>query len=166
MEMNFLALIGAALIPLVVGAVWYSPKAFGTSWLNAIGKTEEDLAGANMPLIFGLTFVFSILLALGLSGVTIHQNGILQLFATDPTFTVEGSEINVMYNDLMNTYADRHRTFGHGAVHGAIATIILALPFIGINALFERRGAKYIFIHLGYWLITLILMSGIICQWL
>lgn len=164
--MNIPVLLGTALIPLVVGAIWYNPKVFGTAWMNAIGKTEEDLAGANMVLIFGLTFVFSIFLALGLSGVAIHQNGILQLFATDPSFTVKGSDINKLYNDIMNEYGARHRTFGHGVVHGAIATVILALPFIGINALFERRGAKYIFIHLGYWLITLVAMCGVISQWL
>ena len=164
--MNYLVVLGAALIPLVVGSIWYSPKLCGTAWMKAIGKTEEDFEGANMALIFGLTFVFSILLALGLSGLTIHQNGILQLFATDPDFAVQGSEINTMYTELMDKYGTRHRSFGHGAVHGVFATVLLALPFIGINALFERRGAKYIFIHLGYWLLTLVAMCGVICQWL
>ena len=90
----------------------------------------------------------------------------MQLFATDPSFAVEGSEINTMYTELMDKYGTRHRSFGHGAVHGVFAAVLLALPFIGINALFERRGAKYIFIHLGYWLVTLVAMCGVICQWL
>ena len=168
--MNYLVILGAAVIPLLVGSIWYNPRLFGTAWMNAIGKTEEDFIGVNLALTFGLTFVFSILLALGLSGLTIHQNGIMQLFATDPSFAVEGSEINTMYTELMDKYGTRHRSFGHGAVHGVFATILLALPFIGINALFERRGAKYIFIHLGYWLVTLVgytgAMCGVICQWL
>ena len=164
--MNIPVILGAAIIPLFIGAIWYNPKVFGTAWMNSIGKTEEDLAGANMPVIFGLTFIFSALLALGLSGLTIHQMGVMQLFGTHPEFETAGSEVNKMYTSIMDQYGTRHRSFGHGAVHGVIATIMMALPFIGINALFERRGAKYIFIHLGYWLITLTLMCGVICQWL
>jgi len=30
--------------------------------------------------------------------------------------------------------------------------------------MFERRGFKYIAIHGGYWMLTLGLMGGIICQ--
>jgi len=164
--MNFIAVFGAALIPLIIGSVWYNPKVFGKAWMNSIGKTESDFAGGNMLIIFGLTFVFSVLLALGLSTVAIHQSGITQLFGTHPDIGIDGTEVNRLYLELMDKYGTRHRTFGHGAVHGVFATVLFALPFIGINALFERRGGKYIFIHLGYWLITLILMCGVICQWL
>jgi lysylphosphatidylglycerol synthetase-like protein (DUF2156 family) len=63
-----------------------------------------------------------------------------------------------------STLATDFRTFKHGAFHGIIATIGLVLPIIGINALFERRGFKYIALHVGYWLVCLILMGGFICQ--
>ncbi|MEM1124806.1 MAG: DUF1761 domain-containing protein, partial [Bacteroidota bacterium] len=32
-----------------------------------------------------------------------------------------------------------------------------------MNALFERRGWKYIWIHTGYWFITLALIGGLLC---
>lgn len=63
-------------------------------------------------------------------------------------------------------YVGLHRSFGHGAVHGTIAAVLAALPIISINSLFERRGWKYILVHFGYWLITMILMSGAVCQFL
>jgi hypothetical protein len=40
------------------------------------------------------------------------------------------------------------------------------LPLIGINSLFERKSFKYIFIHTGYWIISLALMGGVLCQFL
>jgi len=44
-----------------------------------------------------------------------------------------------------------HRSFGHGFLHGGFLTVFLILPIIAINAIFERRGWKYIWIHAGYW---------------
>ena len=41
MEINFLAVLVAALSSFVVGFVWYNPKVFGTIWMNEIGMTEE-----------------------------------------------------------------------------------------------------------------------------
>jgi hypothetical protein len=164
MTTNLIALFGAALIPLLVGAVWYSPKVFGNTWMRVAGKTQEELEGGNMAIIFGLTYVLAILLALGLSGMTNHQSGVLQLFAMHPDFAVEGSEIKNLFDSIMTQFGDRHRTFGHGALHGGIAAIIIGLPLIAINALFERRGAKFIGIHFGYWFLTLVLMGGVVCQ--
>ena len=63
-------------------------------------------------------------------------------------------------------YAELHRSFGNGAVHGAMAALLGALPIPTINSLFERRGWKYIMVHFGYWLITMILISGAVCQFL
>jgi hypothetical protein len=34
---------------------------------------------------------------------------------------------------------------------------------IGINAVFERKGFKYIAIHTAYWMLTMAIMGGIIC---
>ena len=69
------------------------------------------------------------------------------------------SDINV----FMAKYGNNFRTFSHGALHGIILAIGIGLPVFGTNALFERRGGKYIFIHLGYWIITLALMGGLLC---
>ena len=62
-------------------------------------------------------------------------------------------------------YALEHRSFSHGAFHGVLDSIFFVLPVLGINALLERKGAKYIFINLGYWAVTLALMGGLICAW-
>lgn len=162
---NPLMLFAAALIPMVVGAIWYGPL-FEKSWMKVNGFTKKSLEGGNMAVIFGVSYLLSVVLAAGISGLAIHQNAIMQLFVTHPDFETTGSEVHKLYNAVMDGYGDRHRSFGHGAVHGVIAAILLALPLLGINALFERRGWKYIGIHFGYWVITLALMGGIICQWM
>jgi len=80
-----------------------------------------------------------------------------------PEMMDQGSEI---YKDgvaFMEKYGDRHRTFGHGAAHGIFFSIFIALPLIAVNALFERRGWKYIMIHWGYWMISSILIGGLLC---
>jgi len=158
-------LLIAALVPMLVGTVWYGPL-FGKVWMKVNGFTEESLKGGNMALIFGLSFFLSIILASGLMGLTNHQTGVMQLFATHPDFEKVGSEVHTLFNTTMEEFGDRHRTFGHGALHGGLAAILIALPLIAINALFERRGGKYIGIHFGYWFVTLILMGGVVCQWL
>jgi len=66
----------------------------------------------------------------------------------------------------MTKYGEVHRTFTHGMVHGGMGTIFIAFPIIAINGLFERRSWKYILIHTGYWLISLVLMGGVICAFL
>ncbi len=163
MEMNIIALIGAAIIPLLVGAVYYGPL-FGKSWMNVNGFTEEDLKGGNMALIFGLSLLFSFMIALSLSTIVIHQMGFMQIL--QPLADAGNNEAKETFESLIANYGDVHRTWGHGALHGAFVSMLFAFPLIAINALFERRGWKYIGIHTGYWLITLSIMGAIICQFL
>ncbi len=165
MFQNVWILFIAAIVPMFVGFIWYGPL-FGKAWMRTNGFTEESLKGGNMPLIMGLSYFLSTVLALGLMGLTNHQMGIFQLFGNHPDAAVAGTEINNIITTVSEKFMDMHRTFKHGVIHGAFAAVLIALPLIAINALFERRGWKYIGIHFGYWFITLALMGGVICQWL
>ena len=158
--MDFPILFATALIPMVIGAIWYNPKVLGNAWMKASGVTEEQAQSGNMILIFGLAFLFSFFLAFALYGLSVHQTGVGQLFGTAPA----GSAEQVMLTDIMEKYGERHRTFGHGALHGGLGAIMFALPLIGILALFERRGWKYVMIHFLYWFISMTLMGAVICQ--
>ena len=64
-EVNLLAVFLGALAFFVVGMVWYGAL-FGKVWQREAGLTEEQMAGGNMPLIFGLCFLFELLIALTL----------------------------------------------------------------------------------------------------
>ena len=162
MPSNFYMFFLTALIPLAVGAFYYSPKVLGNAWMAANGFTTKDLEGDNMVKIFGISFIMGILISMTMGGIAIHQSGVAQVL-----FGAIGEGNQEAASDLaafMEKYGDMHRTFGHGALHGAFFTIFFIFPLISINALFERRGWKYIFIHTGYWLITLTLIGGVLCQ--
>ena len=62
-EVNYLAVIAAAVATFVLGGLWYSPALFGKVWQREAGVTEEKMKTANMALIFGLTFVLSLIAA-------------------------------------------------------------------------------------------------------
>lgn len=160
MEMNFYAILVAALSTLLVGFVWYGPL-FGKAWMKENGFTEEDLKQGSMVKIFGLTFVFSIFLAMIMQILCIHQFGPLGMIG-GPDF-VETAEPS--YAAFMADYGDKFRTFEHGALHGFMSGLFLALPLVGINGLFERKSWKYIFIHSGYWIVVMTIMGAIVCGW-
>ncbi|WP_396175474.1 DUF1761 domain-containing protein [Flavobacterium sp.] len=159
MEMNFYAILVAAASTLVVGAVWYSPMLFANAWMKESGLTEEQLKKGNMLKIFGLTFIFSIMIAMIMQVLTIHQFGAIGMVGGDPTKALPS------YNAFMADYGTVFRTFKHGALHGFMSGLFFALPVIAINGLFERKSWKYIFIHAGYWIVSLTIMGAIVCGW-
>lgn len=153
----------AALIPFVLGALWYGPL-FGKPWMKVNGFTEEYLQKGNMAVIFGVSYLFCVMFSFMMTSFTIHQTNIYGLMV--PEIKEAGSAIQSDMIEFFNKYGDRHRTFGHGAAHGLFFAVFIALPMIGVNALFERRGWKYIFIHWGYWAISTILIGGLLCAML
>lgn len=159
MQPNFLAILVAAFSTLIVGFIWYNPKVFGNVWMRESGLTEEQLKGANMLKIFGLTLVFAFLIGMILQFMVIHQFGALGLTGGDPTKALPS------YHAFMEDYGNAYRTFKHGMLHGSMTGVLLALPIVGINALFERKSWKYILINGGFWIVCLTLMGGIICAW-
>lgn len=159
MEINFLALIVAALSTLLVGFVWYHPKVFGNIWMKEAGMTEEKMKGSNMALIFGLAVFYAFLISMVLQTLVIHQFGAFSMVGG------EMSKAKPSYTAFMSDYGDVFRTFKHGALHGFIAGLFLALPIIGTNALFEKRSFKYTLISGGFWIVCFMLMGGIICAW-
>lgn len=159
MEINFLAVLAATLVTLPIGFIWYNPKVFGTIWMNETGMTEEKAKGANMLKVFGLTILFSLMIAFILQPIVIHQFGALGM--------VGGGHMvpKPSYDAFMADYGHAYRTFKHGALHGSMTGIFLALPLVGINALFERKSWKYILINAGYFIVCLTIMGGILCGW-
>ncbi|KAF2332015.1 DUF1761 domain-containing protein [Flavobacterium daemonense] len=159
MEINFIALFLAAVTTLLTGFIWYHPKVFGTIWMNENNFTREQLRSGNMLKIFGLTYVFSLMITVILMALTIHQTGAVSMVGGPPML----ANAKPSFAAFMADYGTSYRTFKHGALHGFMSGLFFAFPIIGINGLFERKSWKYIFIHAGFWMLTLMLMGGIIC---
>lgn len=163
-KINFIVAALVALIPLALGMLWYSKTLFGNAWMAGAGLTPEDAKNKmNMPLVFGLTYVYSFLIAISLHFMTIHQFGFDALLVPEMNHPISDATIATaksLYGDFTTSF----RTFRHGAIHGAITGIFFLLPVIAINGLFEFRGWKYILINAGYWTICCAIMGAIICQ--
>ena len=100
--------------------------------MHSIGMTEEKAKAGNMPMIFGIALVVAFLITMPLSYFVNH----------DP--------------------AGYHPCV-HGMYHGALHYgVMLALPIIVTNALFEQKSFKYMAINVGYWIVTLAVMGAIL----
>ena len=130
---NWLAVIIAALIPMIIGFIYYHKAVFGKAWMSSLGLTDEDLKGGNMAAIFGISLLMSFMMSMFLVG---NVDGVGQ----------EG----------------RYDTFKHGVVHGVILAVMFAIPVLVTNGLFERKNFKNLAINALYWVITLGLMGGVI----
>lgn len=142
MEINWLAIVAAAILPLVIGYIWYNPKVFGTAWMKETGMTEEKAKTMNPGKTYGLAVVFAFFLA----------------FSIYMTVMVGGP-------DGMRHGMEPYLTFKHGALHGSMLALFIGLPMFATNALFEMKSFKYVAINVGYWVVTMALMGGIINGW-
>ncbi|WP_020568148.1 DUF1761 domain-containing protein [Neolewinella persica] len=164
---NFWVNFLIALVPLAVGAVYYGPL-FGKLWQREAGVTDEQMQNANMLKIFGLTYLYSFLFVTFLPLLVVHQTGLSGLFGMLPEWAESGSALWQDLNLLDEKWGmySRHLHFGHGALHGVLGALFIVAPVICINGLFERKSWKYMLIHVGYWIIIMALMGGLVCQFL
>ena len=75
------------------------------------------------------------------------------------------SELGVLITDFIATIKARYSTFGHGLMHGFFIALMLVLPIFATNAMFERKGFKYIMVNWGYWAVTIMIMGGLLSKW-
>ena len=132
-SINYVSIALASVTPMIIGFIYYHPKVFGTIWMKSLGLTEEDLQKGNMAIIFGVSLIMSFLL----SFVLLNFN-----------------------NDVGQE--GEFDTFAHGAWHGMFIGVLVATPVLVTNGLFERKNWKNLLINVGYWLITLATMGGIV----
>jgi Protein of unknown function (DUF1761) len=158
MEINWIALLLAAVSTLVVGFIWYNPKVFGTIWMKEAGISHEDGKDFNMVKIFGLSVVYAFLISFVLQMNVIHQFGALGMVGGDPSIAKPS------YTAFMADYGTAFRTFKHGALHGFMMGLFMIFPVIGTGALYERRSFKYVMVTSGFWMVCFMIMGGIICM--
>jgi len=73
--LNHFAVITATVSAFVIGGLWYGPL-FGKAWMAENGFTAESLAGANQGKIYGLAFLWTLVMAYNLA-----------MFVGSPTIT-------------------------------------------------------------------------------
>lgn len=66
-NLNYVAVVVAALAAFVLGAIWYSPLLFGKAWVAASGHSEEKLA--QMEKTTAVRFAITLVAFLIMAGV-------------------------------------------------------------------------------------------------
>ncbi len=74
-EVNWLAVLVAGVIPMVIGFLWYGPL-FGKKWLALMEMTEEDIMkDFNPAKTYGLSFLLSLVTAYVLAQLLAGSEG-------------------------------------------------------------------------------------------
>jgi hypothetical protein len=161
LHMNLPVLALSAVVPFVIGIIWYSKYLFGSQWQ----KTQSESGSpTRLIVLFGLTYLLGFLASVSLQFIVIHQFHIASILAGEPDVSTTGSATQAVMMKFLVDYGDRFRTFGHGALHGVLTGLFLILPVIATHSLFEKKGFRYVAVHTSYWALCLALMGGIICQ--
>lgn len=162
MTPNLPVLLLAALIPLATGFAWLHPRLFGGErWCRLNGMASRQLTQGIKPLHWLLMLLFGFFLALGVYAFCVHQSAVFSIVSADMTALQTGTA-----RAFLDEYGDRHLSFGHGWMHAAFGLpLAFALPVLGLIALLDRKPTKILLVYLGYWMLTLGLMGGVIGQW-
>jgi hypothetical protein len=63
MDVNWLAILAAGIINMIVGSLWYSPLLFLKPWMATLPKKDKENKNVNMGKIYGIMFVGALVMA-------------------------------------------------------------------------------------------------------
>ena len=73
-QINYLAVLVAAILYFVIGAAWYAPQLLGNAWMKERGLTPQDIQGGASPALLGGTFLL-ILIGCLITGYVVQASG-------------------------------------------------------------------------------------------
>lgn len=128
-QVNWLAVIVAALSTFVLGGLWYGPL-FGRAWMRASGVDEARLSEGGAGRIFALSFVMQLAAA-----------AVLALFVGDPAmgFTAvvaASASVGVFWvaTAFAVVYLFERRPFSHWAVNAGYQVVAFTLMGLVLGA--------------------------------
>ena len=103
-DVNYLAVIAAIAVNMIVGAVWYSPLLFARPWMAANGFTEEQIKaqgsatrGYIVSVIASVVIAFAIALFAQAAGAGAGIDGLLLGLAAGVGFVATTSATNYIF---------------------------------------------------------------------
>lgn len=78
-NLNWLAVIASALSTFLIGGIWYS--IFEKQWMLSNNFIKADLEKRKMPIVFGLSFLLSFIMALNLAMFIGQENFVFGIIA-------------------------------------------------------------------------------------
>ncbi len=142
-DVNLLAVLVAAIVPMIVGFLWYGPL-FSKRWLALMETTEEEIRKNFNPLkTHGASFVLALVTAFILAQLFAQMGG------SESVSSMAGSAGNAMVG-----------------VHLALmALIAFVLPVSYQSWAYEGRKAGLFWLNLGYNGVSLIGQAVVIAVW-
>jgi ABC-type amino acid transport system permease subunit len=67
MDVNWIAILVAAVSSFLLGFIWYHPKTFGTAWMKSLGMDPASPPKGNMAKMFGVALIMAIVIAYNLN---------------------------------------------------------------------------------------------------
>ena len=134
-DINYLLVLLAAIVSMLVGAAWYSPLLFGNEWQKFSKLSPEDLERARQKgtgKYYLLQFCATLLMS--------YIVGLLVCFL-------------------------HATSFSDGAKIGFWLWLGIAAPVLLGSVLWERKSVLVYLIDIGHYLASLVLMGGILGIW-
>ena len=135
-DINYLAVLVVAIVQFVLGALWYSPVLFAKPWMLAMGKTSEQIKEESQEQNMVLTYSLAFLTALIMAFVVAHV---------------------VNYSGAT--------TIGTGIQAGFWMWLGFVVTTNLAAVLFEGRRVGLYVINVGYALVGLLIMGGVLAVW-
>ncbi len=138
-NINYGAVIIAAIAQFVIGAVWYSPALFANKWLAALGKTPGVMEMGNKQYIaFAKSFIGSLCMAF-------------------------------VFAHIITSFGEHSVTAGIGGgiwmwIGFGFPILLNGYLYDGALRTGENR-TRLFFINAGYYLVSLIVMGSILAMW-
>ena len=129
--LSYIAIVIAAVVSFLFGWLWYGVL-FPTAWVEAVGKTEEELrAQGSSPAPFILAFIAQLIMAWVLAGVIGHLGP---------------GEV----------------TFRNGVISAAFIWLGFVITTLAVNHAFQGAKRELTLIDGGHWLGVLLLQGAVI----
>jgi hypothetical protein len=160
MTPNILVILASALVPFLFAMIWFHKNLFGgTNW-NSIAEIPAEKANPVKPLKLALSLVLNVIIAFGVFQFSIHELAVYGMVGGDAELATTG-----VAGAMLAEYGGDFHTWTHGLAHGLGVAIFFVLPVLGYVCIFEKKSFNYFLVYFGYWAISLIIMSIIICLW-
>lgn len=135
-DINWVAIVVAVLVNMVVGSIWYMPSMFGKEWSKLVGRKMSDMR-KNAQQSYVLTTVGAFV-----------QAYILAHFVTYAAY-------------FYPTYSN----FSVGVLTGLWAWLAFVAVPQGVNTLFAGTRKKLWAINTSYFLVVLLINGVLLASW-
>ena len=134
-DVNYIAVLVAAIVSMIIGALWFSPVLFGKMWMQLSGMTDKKLQEAKKKGI-GKSYIIMFVATLVMGYVLAHA-----VQYTQAKTIMEGMQA------------------GFWMWLGCIATVMVGM------VLWDKKPVKLYLLLVAHYLVSLLVMGAILAVW-